>query len=52
MKVEFYMYTGFSNTEYKNVFEFDDDTSDEDIEASLEDWKNDRIDYGWRIVND
>lgn len=37
MKVEFYIYAGFSNAKYKNVFEFDDDTPDEDIDASLED---------------
>lgn len=52
MKVEFYICPIFTNTEYKKVFEFDDDTPDEDIEDALEDWKNEKIDYGWRIVND
>lgn len=34
------------------VFEFDDWTSDENIDEYFEDWLNDKIDAGWEKVKE
>ena len=50
MKVEFTLGIGFANAKHREIFDIDDDATDEDIEAQLQEWANNYIDTGWKKV--
>lgn len=50
-RIKFHLNTGFPGVEHEEVIEFDDDASEEEIEETYQDWKNDRIDGYWEIIN-
>ena len=45
-KVEFFFSNG-ERTVKRDVFEYDDDVTDEEIDSHLKDWVNNYIDAGW-----
>lgn len=51
-RIEFYLGIGYPGAEHKEMVEFDDNATDEEIEECFEDWKNDYIDAGWQEAED
>ena len=51
-KVKFYLGTGFPGASREEIVDFEDDTTDEEIEESFEDWKNNRLDASWWDVEE
>ena len=50
--VKFYLGTGNPSCSYEEIVEFDDDTTDEEIEAEYQSWKEDRLDCSWWEVTE
>lgn len=46
-KVKFYLGTGFAGCNHTEVMEFDDNTTEEEIEECYEEWKNEKLDGSW-----
>lgn len=51
-KVEFYLGIGYVGADYKEILEFEDDTTDEEIEECFKDWSDNYIDRGWNVLED
>ena len=51
-KVEFYLGIGYVGSDYKDILEFEDDTTDEEIEECFKDWADNYIDCGWNVLED
>lgn len=52
-RIKFYLGTGYAGCSHEEIFEFDDDATEEEINDSFEDWKNNRLDCSWcEIVGD
>lgn len=51
-KIKFYLGTDFAGCSHKEVFEFEDDVTEEEILNSLEDWKDSHLDCSWCEVSD
>ncbi len=43
-KIKFYLGTGFAGCNHIEVMEFDDNTTEEEIEECYEEWKNEKLD--------
>ena len=50
--VKFYLGTGHASCSHEEILEFDDDTTDEEIEAEYQSWKEDRLDCSWWEVTE
>lgn len=50
-RIKVHLNVGFPGTAHEDIIEFDDDASEEEIEEAYRDWKNDRIDGYWEIIN-
>lgn len=48
MKVTFTLGIGFVGARHNETFEFDDDTTDEELEEYWLDWTQNYIDGGWQ----
>lgn len=46
-KIKFYLGTGFAGCSYEEIFEYEDDATEEEISDDFEVWKNDRLDASW-----
>lgn len=46
-KVCFYLGTGFHGGEYKEIMEFPDGTTNEEIQDEYEYWKSEKLDESW-----
>lgn len=46
-KIHFHLGVGFAGADHDCVEEFEDDVTDEEIEESFQDWKENYLDYGW-----
>lgn len=51
-KIKFYLDTGFAGCSHEEVFEYEDNVSEEEINEDFEMWKNDRLDASWWEVED
>lgn len=47
MKVTFTLGIGFVGARHEEVIEFDDDTTDEELDEFWTDWSHNYIDGGW-----
>lgn len=46
-KVKVWINTGFAGAKHQDVFEFDDDATDDEIDEEVKDWLFNKIEYGW-----
>jgi hypothetical protein len=46
-KIRFYLGIGISNAAQEEVVEFEDDTTDDEIEDAFQEWKSNYIDANW-----
>ena len=46
-KVKFYLGTGFTGCNHTEVMEFDDNTTEKEIEECYEEWKDEKLDCSW-----
>lgn len=51
-KYHFYLGTGFTGATHEEEFEFDDNVSEEEVEETYEDWKNNILECGWWEVKE
>ena len=51
-KVKFYLGTGFSGAVHQEIMEFEDGTTDEEVNEEYEQWKNDHLDASWWDVEE
>lgn len=51
-KVKVWINTGFAGAKHQDVFEYDDDVTDEEINADVMDWVFNKIEYGWCPVEE
>jgi hypothetical protein len=49
-KIEFTISLGLVGCKRNEVIEFDDDTTDEEIQQAYTDWMYDQIDGGWEDI--
>lgn len=50
-KYHFYLGTGFAGGTYEEDFEFDDNVSEEEVEETYEDWKDNHLDCSfWEVT--
>lgn len=49
-KIKFYLHTGFACGVHEDEIEFEDNTTDEQIDEELEEWSKDQIDAWWMEV--
>lgn len=47
IKVKVWINTGFAGAKHQDVFEFDDDVTDDEIDEEVKDWLFNKIEYGW-----
>jgi hypothetical protein len=52
MIVNAHLGIGYPSADRDEDLEFDDDASDEEIEAAVQEWAQDRIDISWERVED
>lgn len=52
MLVEFYVSTNYVRCAYKEIVEFEDNATDEEIDETFNDWVNEHCDRGWCKVED
>lgn len=50
MKVEFILETGFAGATHREIVEFDDSYSEEDIDDCFQEWKNSFLDASWHML--
>lgn len=46
-RVKFCLETGFAGCSHEEIMEFEDNTTDEEIEECYEDWKNNKLSCSW-----
>lgn len=46
-KVKFYLGIGLVGCNHTEVMEFDDNTTEEEIEECYEEWKDEKLDCSW-----
>lgn len=46
-RIHFHLGTGFSGADHDCIEEFGDNATDEEIEESFQDWKENYLDCGW-----
>lgn len=51
-KYEFTLSIGFAGGKRREVLEFDDDVTEEELEESYIDWRNNYLDGGWHEVGE
>ena len=51
-KVQFYLGIGYPGADHKEIVEFEDNVTDEEIDEYLNEWASNYIDYGWNILDD
>ena len=47
MRVNVHLSIGFAGAEHRDTLEFDDDATDENIEAEVQEWANNYIETWW-----
>lgn len=52
MFVKFTVSIGFVGARHTELFEFDDDTPEEEIEEMYLDWRNNYLDGGWYVLEE
>lgn len=50
-KVKFSVSIGLVGCRREDIFEFDDDTTDEEIQKAYEDWQLEQLDGGWEDLD-
>lgn len=50
-KIKFYLGTGYAGCSYEEIFEYEGDVSEEEINDDFELWKNDKLDALWWEVD-
>lgn len=51
-KVKFYLGTGYASCNHEESIEFDDNTTDEEIEKEYQIWKEEKLDGSWWDVTE
>lgn len=51
-RVKVWINTGFAGAKHQDVFEFEDDATEEEIEADVLDWVFNKIEHGWEVIED
>lgn len=51
-RVKFTLSIGYPGADHEEIVEFDDDTTDEQIEEAYEDWRNNYLDGSWWEVDE
>lgn len=52
MKVQFYVNTGYVGGHYEEIIELPDDFNEEDLETTLQEYVNNRIESGYEIISE
>ena len=51
-KIKFYLGIGFPGAEHEEIFEYDDNATDKEIEEDFKDWQSNYLDAAWWEVEE
>lgn len=51
MKVEFYLGIGYAGAEHREIIDFPDEYTEQDIEEEFNDWMNNYLECAWNVLD-